>query len=114
MGLLDLTIDTSLHDHADTLFASGSKILKLVYYAVDYNSTSTLLGLIDNPYTQQLYISANADKGFTGSLMGNLGSTGGSGAGMPSLFINSDIGLRVFSSADSGSLIVLVYIEVTS
>tara|TARA_R110002020_G_scaffold209937_1_gene415923 strand:+ start:348 stop:692 length:345 start_codon:yes stop_codon:yes gene_type:complete len=114
MALMDITIDTSLHTHADTLFMSGTKIAKLVYYAVDYNSTNTSLGLIDSPYTQQCYLSSNADKGFTGSLVGNLGSTGGSTAAMCPVFISADIGLRVFSSADSGSLIVVTYIEVTS
>ena len=114
MAVGDLIIDTSLHDHADTLFASGSKVLKLLYYAVDYNSTNTSLGLIDNPYTQQCYLSANADKGFTGSLIGNLGSSGGSNAMMCPVFISAAIGLRVFSSADSGSLIVITYVEMTS
>lgn len=112
MSLMNIVINTDLHDHADTLFMSGTKIAKLVYYAVDYNSTNTSLGLIDNPYTQQLYISSNGSKGFTGSLLGNLGSTGGSGAMMCPIFISADIGLRVFSSADSGSLICVTYIEV--
>jgi len=110
----DIIINTDLHTHADTLFASGTKILKLLYYAVDYNSTNTSLGLIDTPYTQQCYISSNADKGFTGSLIGNLGSSGGSNAMMCPVFISAAIGLRVFSSADSGSLIVITYVEMTS
>ena len=112
MGLMDITIDTSLHSHGDTLFASGTKILKCLYYAVDYNSTNTQLGLIDNPYTQQCYLSSG--KGFTGSLVGNTGTSGGSGAAMVPVFISADIGLRVFSGADSGSLIVITYMEVTS
>jgi|TARA_B100000745_G_scaffold131342_2_gene85671 hypothetical protein len=107
-----IIINTDLHTHADTLFASGTKILKLLYYAIDYNSTNTQLGLIDNPYTQQCYLSS--EKAFTGSLVGNAGATDGTAPAMVPVFISADIGLRVFSSADSGSLIVVTYVEMTS
>ena len=42
MGLMDITIDTSLHSHGDTLFASGTKILKCLYYAVSSSGTQTV------------------------------------------------------------------------
>jgi hypothetical protein len=112
MGLMDLTIDYSLSAHGDTLFMSGTKIAKLVYYAVDLNSTSTKLGLVDNPYANNCMLSGG--NGFTGAQVGNTSTTGGSTAAMIPVFINSDIGIRVFSSAAAGSLIVITYIEVTS
>lgn len=113
MAVGSIIIDiSSLTTHGTTLFASGTKVLKCLYYAVDYNSTGTKLGLIDNPYASQCYLSPG--NGFTGSLVGNTGTTGGSTAGMVPVFIDANVGLRVFTGVSAGSLIVVAYVEMTS
>ena len=113
MAVGSIIIDiSSLTVHGSTLFASGTKILKLLYYAVDYNATGTKLGLIDNPYASQCYLSSG--NGFTGALVGNTSTTGGSTAAMVPVFIDANVGLRVFTGVSAGSLIVITYVEMTS
>lgn len=111
-GLMTITVDIdSLHVHGSTLFASGSKVLKCLFYGVDSGSSSKL-GLIDNPYSKQLYLSQ--DGGAIGTLEGTTNTDHGEAPAMCPIFLTADCGLRVFTSADSGSLIIVVYLEVTS
>jgi len=114
MGLMDITVDiTSLSSHGETLFASGSKVLKCLFYGVDYSTGgSTKLGLIDNPYSLQCYLTQAG--GAIGTIVGSSATATSFTSAMVPVFLTADCGLRVFTSVGAGGLIVVTYIEVTS
>ena len=110
---MDVTVDlSSLSSHGDTLFASGTKVLKCLFYGVDYSTGSTKLGLIDNPYANQCYLTQAG--GAIGTIVGSTNTSDSFTSAMVPVFLDADCGLRVFTSASAGSLIVVTYIEVTS
>jgi len=114
MAVGSINVDfTSLSSHGDTLFASGTKILKLLFYSVDYSTGgSTKLGLIDNPYSLQCYLTQGG--GAAGAVVGSTNTSDSFTSAMVPVYLSSDCGLRVFTSVGAGGLIVITYVEMTT
>ena len=113
MGLLEITVDlTSLTEHGSTLYASGTKVLKCLFYGVDMTSTNTYLALVNEPYDKHLKLAQ--DGGQIATLIGTTQTDHGEAPAMVPLFITSACGFRVFSNLDDDSLINITYMEVTS
>ena len=99
-------------DHGSTLYASGTKVLKCLFYGVDLTSLNTYLALVNEPYTKHLKL--QAEGGAIATLIGTTQTTNGAGPAMVPLFITAACGFRLFSAPDSDSLIIITYMEVTS
>ena len=114
MAIGDIVTDiSSLRSSGDTLFPSGTKIFKCLFYGVYFSAQSKFLQLraSDDSSTMKLNDGTN---GAMGSLVGSTSTTDGFTAAMVPLFLSATVGMRLDGTPDADHMVNVTYIEVAT
>ena len=116
MGVGDITVNTTLSDHGDSITQASGQVIKVLFYGITENSSNSVLTVIEvaSPNGEILLaIKGASQKGSIGSTLGDQATTTSTTSAMVPLYLDDTTSLRLNGAlASTGDLCLVSYMRV--
>ena len=116
MAVGDITVNTTLSSHGDSITPSSGQVIKVLFYGITENSTNSVLSVIEvaSPNGEILLaIKGASDNGSIGATLGNKADADTQTSAMCPLFLDDTTSLRLNGAlASTGDICLVSYIRV--
>ena len=116
MAVGDITVNTTLSSHGDSITPSSSQVIKVLFYGITEHSSDSVLSVLEvaSPNGEILLgIKGGSQKGSIGAILGDQATTTSTTSAMVPLYLDDTTSLRLNGAlASTGDICLVSYIRV--